>query len=565
MKLPSTWLADGLANFCQINPRHALPIFGHPDDDFEVSFIPMSAVDETVGAITKPVVRRYGDVSKGYTGFLDDDVLFAKVTPCMENGKVAVASNLIDGFGFGSTEFHVLRANTELLPEYLYYFIKQKNFRDYAASAFIGTGGLQRVPQDFLARVKLPLPTLPEQERIVAVLGQAEALVNAKKNIAAKLDTLIQTLYWEYFGNWYSANGLVDPVRISEYVEDSQYGVSESMGEVGSHAVLRMNSISESGWFNFSELKYASLSDKDIASTELKDGDILFNRTNSKELVGKCAIWRTQKEPYSFASYLVRFRLKKGMLPEYLWATLNSEYGKYRLTNIAKQAVSMANISPPSLGRITVPLPPLDLQIRFSKIVREIEKLRDRIQCKVDAFENLREIATQNAFAGELTAKWREANQTAIQKAAKARNARLGKGLRVTKATDMVYAPPPYVMLTHAGRVTFELELSDFQRHVFHAFAAYPELPLFAEDEDKLAAFVAYLRSYAESDGMGFSNNHVQRVLGQLAAFGLIGQMSLRSGAAFLKAFRLLRTEERVRLSDLEQLNRDLALEEQAL
>jgi type I restriction enzyme, S subunit len=503
-----------------------------------------------------------GQISEAQHTKKNDIVVCMSSGSALLVGKCAILETEFDGT-WGAFNA-VVRADPEvLLPHYLYYWMNSPAYR-YWCDRQVQGANIQNIRLSALGEMRIPLPTLPEQERIVAMLRQAEALVNAKKNIAAKLDTLIQTLYWECFGRWYSENGLINPVRISAYVEDSQYGVSESMGEVGSHAVLRMNGISESGWFNFSELKYASLSDKDIASTELKDGDILFNRTNSKELVGKCAIWRTQKEAYSFASYLVRFRLKKGMLPEYLWATLNSEYGKYRLRNIAKQAVSMANISPPSLGRITVPLPPLDLQISFAKIVLEIEKLRDSIQNKVDAFENLREVVTQNAFAGELTAKWREANKAVIQKAAKTRDASLGKGLRVTRTTGVVAVPPPTVMLTHAGRASFDLELSDFQRHVFHAFAAYPVLPLFAEDEDKLAAFITHLRAYVESEGMSFSNNHVQRVLGQLAAFGLIGQMSVLHGDQFLKAFRLLRSDERVRLTDLEQLNRELNEQESA-
>ena len=218
------------------------------------------------------------------------------------------------------------------------------------------TGGLQRVPLDFLTRVKLPLPTLPEQQRIVDVLRQTEEVTKHKRSLNDQIDQLMRTLYWEFFGAWYTADGLRDPVRIAEYIEHSQYGVSEAMEEHGSHAVLRMNSISTSGWLNLSDLKYANLSKKDADSTTLQNGDLLFNRTNSKELVGKCAIWREKTGDFSFASYLIRLRLKDGMLPEYLWATLNSTYGKYRLVNAAKQAVSMANVSPVDLGRITVPL-----------------------------------------------------------------------------------------------------------------------------------------------------------------------------------------------------------------
>ncbi|WP_082955517.1 restriction endonuclease subunit S [Tepidimonas fonticaldi] len=163
------WPIVPLLAVCTLNPKL------HPDvrpaADAPVTFVPMAAVDERLAAITAPEVRNYAEVQKGYTPFAEGDVLFAKVTPCMENGKAAIASDLIGGVGFGSTEFHVLRPDTRLiLAEYLLHFVRQRHFREQAKAAFVGTGGLQRVPPDFFKRVKLPLPSLPEQRRIVESL-----------------------------------------------------------------------------------------------------------------------------------------------------------------------------------------------------------------------------------------------------------------------------------------------------------------------------------------------------------------------------------------------------------
>jgi type I restriction enzyme, S subunit len=561
MKLPSTWLSDSLANFCQINPRHALPIFGRPDEDLEVSFIPMSAVDETVGAITKPVVRRYGDVSKGYTGFLDDDVLFAKVTPCMENGKVAIANNLIDGFGFGSTEFHVLRTNTELLPEYLYYFIRQKNFRDYAASAFIGTGGLQRVPQDFLARVKLPLPTLPEQDRIVAVLRQAEALGELRRQSADLLARAKRELFFNTFGHPDPHINQTWPVVRLGTLLDVATGGTPPRGQ------------SDSFGGNVAWVKSTDLTDKPILRTDENVTELGIQRSNATVYPVNTILLamygqgqtrgRTGKLLVEAACNQACAALlpSKKILPDYLWVWLQLSYEAVRALGRGGQ---QENLNLSIVRNIKIPVPPIAHQIDFS---RQLQQLLDITQASTDAAKQIKtlfEALQIEVFSGEATAKWRETNKIVVKKAAKARDARLGKGLRVARATDVAAVPPPNVMLTHAGRATFELELSDFQRHVFHAFAAYPVLPLFAEDEDKLAAFVTHLRAYVESEGMSFSKNHVQRVLGQLAAFGLIGQMSVLHGEQFLKAFRLLRSDERVRLTDLDQLNRELTQQESA-
>lgn len=163
------WPIVPLLAVCTLNPK--LEAYVRPAADTPVTFVPMAAVDERLAAITAPEVRNYAEVQKGYTPFAEGDVLFAKVTPCMENGKAAIASDLIGGIGFGSTEFHVLRPHTRLiLAEYLLHFVRQRQFREQAKAAFVGTGGLQRVPPNFFKRVKLPLPSLPEQRRIVESL-----------------------------------------------------------------------------------------------------------------------------------------------------------------------------------------------------------------------------------------------------------------------------------------------------------------------------------------------------------------------------------------------------------
>lgn len=107
MKLPETWVHARLTDVCELNPRLAAD--ERPDDDLDVTFVPMAAVDEHRGVIAKPEIRKYREVAKGYTAFSEGDVLFAKVRPCMENGKAAVARNLVNGLGFGSSKFHVLK------------------------------------------------------------------------------------------------------------------------------------------------------------------------------------------------------------------------------------------------------------------------------------------------------------------------------------------------------------------------------------------------------------------------------------------------------------------------
>ena len=159
-----------LGKICTINPRAGKI---RRSDDMLVSFVPMAAVDGHLGTITIREDRPLAAVSKGYTSFEDGDVLFAKITPCMENGKAALARNLTNGIGRGSTEFYVLRPSDRVLGEYIYYFVRQARFREEAKSNFTGTAGQQRVPKSFMEDTQIPLPPLDEQRRIVGVLNRA--------------------------------------------------------------------------------------------------------------------------------------------------------------------------------------------------------------------------------------------------------------------------------------------------------------------------------------------------------------------------------------------------------
>ncbi|RQQ24573.1 restriction endonuclease subunit S [Burkholderia stagnalis] len=195
----SRWQTKTIAEVCEVNPR--LPRDHGIDDGQLVSFVPMAAIDELSGAIRDRQVRPFAEVRKGYTHFKNGDVLFAKITPCMENGKAAVASDLVGGLGFGSTEFHVLRAKEMVLPEWLFYFVRRPSFRSEAKRNFTGTAGQQRVPTTFLSSVMIPVPPLDEQRRIVDLLSRAEGIVRLRREAQTKAQAIIPALFVDMFGD----------------------------------------------------------------------------------------------------------------------------------------------------------------------------------------------------------------------------------------------------------------------------------------------------------------------------------------------------------------------------
>ena len=169
-QLPKGWRWVRLGEVTKVNPSKS-EVTNLPDS-IEVSFVPMDAVNEETGQIINPGVRKLGEVRKGYTYFCEKDVLFAKITPCMENGKCAVARNLKNRLGFGSTEFHVIRPSGAILSEWIHLYLRQQSTRSEATKFFTGSVGQQRVPREFLEHLQIPLPPLSEQKRIVARIGE---------------------------------------------------------------------------------------------------------------------------------------------------------------------------------------------------------------------------------------------------------------------------------------------------------------------------------------------------------------------------------------------------------
>lgn len=185
----SSWENGILMDFCKINPKKINT--KEFDDDMIVSFIPMPCVSDIWGKIVKKELRKLGEVKKGYTNFCEGDVLFAKITPCMENGKSAIVDKLENDIGFGSTEFYVLRCDeNKLNNKYLHYFVRQKTFRDEAKGEMTGAVGQQRVPKTFLENYKMKVPTIKEQQEIVNILDRLLDKYNKIKNLEQQLEKI---------------------------------------------------------------------------------------------------------------------------------------------------------------------------------------------------------------------------------------------------------------------------------------------------------------------------------------------------------------------------------------
>lgn len=572
MNLPETWIEARLADICELNPRPFAA--DRPDDETAVTFVPMSAIDVHSGVIDKPEVRTFTEVAKGYTSFHEHDVLFAKVTPCMENGKAAIARNLENGLGFGSTEFHVLRPSEAVLPEYVFSFIRQKAFRDRAASAFVGTGGLQRVPPDFLSRIKIPLPTLPEQQRIVDVLRQAEAAQNRQLRrlqldlvIKSALDRLVLSSAkpeWEQLGT----------------LVEARYGTSVSADATAESGVgvLRIPNVM-GGEVDTEDLKYVDLTQNELKRLSLTSADVLIVRSNGNpDYVGRSAPITEDiaKSAMVYASYLIRLRTDTTrLLPEYLSAFLNSAYGRAAMRNAIRTTAGQSNLSGENLTKVKLPVPPIAEQEWFRDFWLQVRELRQLIAKSESIANGLREALSVYALSGELTAVWRDKHTTEVADAANVRNALLQeRGTKIINASAEAVATVTAQAdaTVRPARHWLLGELSEFQRKVLAAFCQYCEQtghPLLTEDSDVFAGFCddEQVDELLQAFGPAL-NNRIRRTLGQLAALGLITKVTLpkqnleTGEREYLKAFRPLRSEESTRLADVENLRKALGEQE---
>lgn len=176
----SNWEFGPIPQFAEVNPPR-----NRKQDNFSsdlpVSFVSMKAVDEEDGIIASPETKIFAEASKGHTRFQNGDVIFARITPCMENGKSALAEELENGIGFGSTEFHVLRPSHKISGRWLHTLVRHKEFKTAAKAQFKGTAGQQRVPKSFLENRIIAVPPIPEQNQIIIHLEKIRNSIKTLK------------------------------------------------------------------------------------------------------------------------------------------------------------------------------------------------------------------------------------------------------------------------------------------------------------------------------------------------------------------------------------------------
>ena len=295
--LPQGWRWVRLGEVCELNPRRPPDIARA--DDAPTTFVPMQAVDETHGAITRPELRPFREVRRGYTYFAENDVLFAKITPCMQNGKHAIARGLVGGVGFGTTEFHVLRPGPAITPEWIHFLIRQPEVLEDAKAYFTGAVGQQRVPETYLASLDIPLPPVEQQKRIAAILNEQMAAVERARAAAEAQLEAAKALPAAYLRAVFSSpeaqqwpvmpiGKLGDPTR-GDTVQTGPFGAQLHSAEFTPTGVPVLN-IGNVQWGYLDLSRLDHVTPQKAATLEryaVHEADLLFTRSGT---IGRCCI-----------------------------------------------------------------------------------------------------------------------------------------------------------------------------------------------------------------------------------------------------------------------------------
>ena len=250
-------------------------------------------------------------------------------------------------------------------PDYLYWWST-----NYDPRAQAQVTSLPSLKLSTLKSAPVPLPPLDEQRRIVGILNRAAKIERLRKRAQGRLREFIPALFVNMFGDPVENPMGWKVTELGDCCRSVKYGTSKKANDlVEGMPVLRMGNVNYDGELDCTSLKYVLLPNTDIAKYELRTGDIVFNRTNSRDLVGKTGLW-DGRFPAVAASYFIRLRLDETRVcPNFVWAFMNSSSMKKRLFEIARGAIGQANINAKELNSLLLPVPPLDLQLQYTQMV----------------------------------------------------------------------------------------------------------------------------------------------------------------------------------------------------
>lgn len=446
-KLPEGWGIKSLSQVGDINPRYVMP--SRWGNSHKVAFVPMASIDETFGQVRFFESKVLNEVTSGKTRFVQNDILFAKITPCTENGKVAMAEEIPSEVGFGSTEFHIIHPHDRVMPRFLLFYLRTSSVREAVTASMTGTTGRKRVPTSFMKNLNVPLPPLEEQHQIVAILEQAEELRRLRSEADRLTEEILPSAFIEMFGDlrenpkgwktvklgdayYFRRHGggtpnqggkLMSRWELPEEWQEKTLKNVLSLNQSGTwgqnirdgernYPILRSTNMPQGGDLSFDNVAYRYVAKQTARKYTLAPGDVLLNKSSgSKEHIGKICMFKgaPDNQLYLFSNFTQRLRAdRKAVLPEYLFFFLKSDFAVANFERMHATSSGLRNINMSLYSSQPVLVPPLEEQQRFGDLVKELQVNQQRQAEARQILDSLYQSLSAQAFTGELTALWRE-------------------------------------------------------------------------------------------------------------------------------------------------------------
>ena len=381
-----------IKEICKVNPQKE-------KIDGKVSFLKMEDVSVD-GRVLNKDIREYSEVSTGFSAFKDKDVLVAKITPCFENGKGAYVENLLNGIGFGSTEFHVVRADeSKILSKYLFYHLNNKTFRKYGEIHMTGSAGQKRVPKDFIENYKIFLPSLLEQKKIVSILStwdlaieKQEELIEKKKEFKKGLIQILlsgELRFKEFKDKWRNE-------EIGNFIEEykgksivrNQYPIltSSRKGIVLQKDYFKDNQVTtdDNIGYNIIPREYITF------RTRSDDGTFVFNQNKIIDM--------------GIVSYFYPvFKFKEDINTYFAITWLNNCINKQIRREIVGTSQLVLSLS--KLKRFKINLPSLEEQNKIAEVLIEADKEIELLEKELESLKLQKKGLMQRLLTGEVRVK----------------------------------------------------------------------------------------------------------------------------------------------------------------
>lgn len=411
-EIPEHWECKRLKLAAELNPP-ASDVRSLASDT-EVSFVPMEAVGG-YGGIDLARTKLLADIGAGYTYFRDGDVVVAKITPCFENGKGALAAGLRNGIAFGTTELHVFRPGSTLDSKFLFYLTLGDAFRHFGQADMYGAGGQKRVSESFFRNFKQPLPTLGEQRDIASFLERETTRIDG---LIAKKERFIELLQEQRTAvitravtkgldsgvpmrdsgvEWLGEIPKHWEVRPLKALSALQTGLTLGKNYEGHSLVtrpyLRVANVQD-GYLWLDDIAEVELPSQDALRYELRSGDVLMTEGGDFDKLGRGHVWEGQIADCLHQNHIFAVRPHQRVLsPRFLAFAMGSAYGRAYFTATSKQSTNLASTNSTKLRNLPMPVPTLYEQDQIVVLIdRETARIDVLIAKVRDAIERLKEL-----------------------------------------------------------------------------------------------------------------------------------------------------------------------------